>query len=343
MVGKDLTLKGLEVFRAVARTGSIQAVAAETGQSISTISHHLKSLEHQLGVGLIDHGRRPMVLTPAGAVFLQHVEEGLRIIRRGEVELTSGSLREVRNLRLGLVDDFDGDIAPELAQMLAQLMPKCIFRHKTRASHEIHALLAEHRLDVAVAARPASELPGIVEYPLMRDPFVVAVPASSPHSAEDLIAGRGNLPFLRYPKSQMIGSQIETNLRRRRLSFERRYELESNQMLLAMVAGGAGWAITTAVSFMRAKRLHQDISLQPFPGASGSFDRSLSLFTSEVYAQSVPQTIFTILHSLIGRRIVEPAIAEMPWLASALIMINPAEGEMAPANVVRNPDSNQRH
>ena len=53
MISKDLTLKGLEVFQAVAKLGSIQAVAEETGLSISTVSHHLKALENGLGVSLV--------------------------------------------------------------------------------------------------------------------------------------------------------------------------------------------------------------------------------------------------------------------------------------------------
>jgi DNA-binding transcriptional LysR family regulator len=43
----------------------------EAGLSISTVSHHLRSLEAQLGVTLLNHARRPMTLTPVGAVFLK--------------------------------------------------------------------------------------------------------------------------------------------------------------------------------------------------------------------------------------------------------------------------------
>ena len=338
MPGKDMTLKGLEVFRAVARMGSMQAVAAEMSLSISTVSHHLKTLETGLGVNLLDHGRRPMVLTAAGAVFLRHVDEGLRQIRRGEIELTSASLEEARILRLGLVDDLDGDIAPELAQMLAQLMPDCIFRHKIRPSHEILEMVSGDKLDVAVATRPHHEIPDLIDYPLLRDPFMVAIPAFSEISAEDYIAGRGDIPFLRYAKSQLIGSQIETNLRRSRLTYERRYELESNQMLLAMVAGGAGWAITTAVSYMRARRFHGRIALAPFPGKE--FARSLSLFTTELYPAAVPRAIYTILHTLIERHIVKPAVTEMPWLRGSLMTLNAGESGPDARDVGALPKSN---
>lgn len=331
MTTNGLTLKGLEVFEAIAKTGSVQAVAAETGLSISTVSHHLRSLEQGLGVDLLDHSRRPMVLTPAGSVFVRHVEEGLRAIRRGEIELTSGNIIEARVLRLGLVDDFDGEIGSELAELLAHFMPKCIFRHRTRPSHEILNLLTANDLDIAVATRPQNDIPGLIEYPLLKDPFVVASPAAHAATAEDHIAGKGKLPFLRYPQSQMIGQQIETQLRRNRLDFEKRYELESNQMLLSMVAGGSGWAITTAASYMRTNRLHGQIRISPLP--IRRFSRSISLFTTEIYTQTVAELIHAAIRRLIRQRFIDPAVADMPWLANAFALMGDDQISRTDANL----------
>ena len=67
---------------------------------------------------LLDHSRRPMVLTPSGTIFLRYVDEGLSLIHRGEIELTSGNLIESRTLRLGVVDDFENDVTPELVLSL---------------------------------------------------------------------------------------------------------------------------------------------------------------------------------------------------------------------------------
>jgi hypothetical protein len=55
----------------------------------------------------------------------------LRLIRSAESEMISGDLSQARDLRLGLVEDFDSEIAPELAQLLATEMPKCTFHHFT--------------------------------------------------------------------------------------------------------------------------------------------------------------------------------------------------------------------
>ena len=49
----------------------------------------------------------------------------------------------IRQLRLGLIDDFDTDVAPALTLELARMLPNCSFEHYSRPSHEILQLLAD--------------------------------------------------------------------------------------------------------------------------------------------------------------------------------------------------------
>ncbi|MGI9391823.1 MAG: LysR family transcriptional regulator [Boseongicola sp.] len=307
-----LSLRGLEIFQLLAKSGSVQKVASDTGLSISTVSHHLKNLEDSLGVGLMDHSRRPMILTPSGSIFLRHIEDGLRMIRRGEIELTSGNLVEARELRFGIVDDFDSEVAPELAEFLARAMPRCTFKHHTRPSHEILGLLLDQKLDVGVATRPTGDAPGLVEYPVLYDPFILSTPIDCEEAPEDLLSGNAKLPLLRYARSQIIGQLIEAQLRRLRVSLPNRFEMESNHSVLGMVAEGGGWAITTPASYARAKRFHGRIALRPFPGRG--FARTISLFTTEVYPQPAAEIILETLRRLIARHVVDPITAQHPWL-----------------------------
>ena len=322
----NLSLRGLEIFQLLAKSGSVRKVAAETGLSISTISHHMRSVEESLGVELMDHSRRPMALTPAGSIFARHVEDGLQAIRRGETELTSGDLTQVRELRFGIVDDFDSEVAPELAQFLAIAMPKCTFKHHTRPSHEILRLLYEQKLDMGVATRPIADTSGLVEMQLLRDPFVIALPATSDEAPEHFLAGRSKLPLLRYSQNQIIGTLIEAQLRRTRTNLPNRFELESNQSILGMVAEGSGWAVTTPASFVRAKRFHEKIVLHPFPGKG--FSRTLSLFCSEYYPLNSADLIAQSLRRLISRYFVNPISQKYTWLMHDLRILENAEEEV---------------
>ncbi len=319
MKKSKLSLKWLEIVQLVARTGSVQGAADEAGLSVSTASHHLRRLEDSLGVSLFDHTRRPMRVTPAGAVFLRYTDEALRILRKAEVEAQSGDLSETRNLSLALVEDFDSEIAPELARILAAGMPNCAFRHLTRPSHDILALLRNRDIDIGVATRPQFDQSDLTEYPLLRDPFVLAVPASLGIAPEDYIADKSGLPLLRYSQSQIIGIQIEQHLRRLRLSLPNRFEFESTQSIMNTVAEGDGWTITTPTNHMRARRFNRAISLIPFPGKG--FARYLSVFTNDALADNLVVSVNSTLRQLVQSRAIDPMVERQPWLAEIFTLL----------------------
>ncbi|WP_406645378.1 LysR family transcriptional regulator [Aliisedimentitalea scapharcae] len=315
----DPSLKALEVFQLVARLGSVQAVAVESGLSISTVSHHLKSLEAQVGVALLDHKRRPMVLTPQGAVFLKYVEEALRLIRKARSEAVAGDTIGVRSLRLGLIEDFDSDIAPQLAVQLAETMPFCDFSHFTRPSHDILHLLRNRRIDIGLASRPVETVSDLQESQMLRDPFVLALPVGYHATPEATLAGDTDLPLLRYSTGQIVSGQIEAHLRRLRLSHPQRFEIESNQTIMAMIAAGAGWAITTPLCYMRAKRFQGQVRLHPFPGKG--FARYISLFASPECSEPMATMVGAALRSLLERNVVRPLTDDHPWLCDSFRML----------------------
>lgn len=309
----DLSFKRLKIFQLAANQGSVQAAAHEMGLSISTVSHHLKGLEDDLGVSLLDHGRRPMTLTPQGAAFLRRVDEALKTLDQARAELALSNMADARHLRLGLIEDFDSDLGPELAVLLAKGMPKCDFAHFTRYSSDILDMLQRNRLDVGIASRAEADPGRLREMTLCRDPFVLAVPAHSPLDLTLLLNGHTDLPLLRYAHDQHIRTQIETQLRRLKIDLPVRFEIESNQTMMAMIAAGAGWAITTPTCYFRARRFHRQVTLHPFP-AKG-FARYVSLFAREEVASDVVSTINQAMRTLIETRLVLPATEAIPWLA----------------------------
>ena len=312
MKKSKLSLKWLDAFLLTARSGAVQDAAQEAGLSISTVSHHLRSLEDALGVALFDHTRRPMPLTPAGAVFHRHVDEAMRLLRKAEVEVQSGALTETRDLSLGLIEDFDSEIGPELARSLAAGMPKCRFRHLTRPSHELLALLRQQDLDIAIATTPQFDPDDLLQMPLLRDPFVLAVPAGATEPPDDYLAGRSALPLLRYSANQIMASQIEQQLRRLRIALPGQFEFESNQSLMNMVAEGNGWAITTPLNYIRAHRFQRQVTLMPFPGKG--FARYISVFSTELGPDAAITSVTGTMRRLIAEQAIAPTVERMPWL-----------------------------
>ncbi len=317
---KELSLKGLELFQICAREGSLQAAVRETGLSVSTVSHHLRNLEDHLGVALLDHSRRPMMLTPKGQAFLRNIDDALHIIRMAKAEATSGTITETSHLRIGTIEDFDSDILPELAVFLANQMPRCEFLYQTDTSHAIIDMLRNRHLDLGVTTSPTERMRDLQETPLLREPFVVVLPALHDDSVQDIVAGRSTLPFLRYPGTQMIARQIEQQLRRTGLSLPHRVACGNNQTLMGMVAAGAGWTITTPLLFSRAQRFQSKLKMRAFPGKR--FARQLVIVTTPDCSRSVLRMVDTHLRALMTRHTIDPLIKQAPWLSGEFSLLS---------------------
>lgn len=312
MVMKGLTLRGLEVFEALARTGSVAQAAEITGLSQPSVSQQLRNLEKALGTDLVDHGRRPMRLTQAGRSFLARTEAVLAELQIAQSELSVMDLGHLTTLSIGLIDDFDNDLTPRLATLLADSLTRSKFKLITLPSLDLFAELEAQRLHLAVSAHSGEVLEGVVEYPLVQDPFILVAPKDT--GGADAL--RKGLPFLRYAREQLISRQIEGHIARKQLEFEERFEIGSHLALMAMVARGLGWTITTPLGFMRAARFHD--RLEAFPAPFGNFSRTISLFTRTDWSDQVPREVAGMMRRLMQSQIVDPALAQLPWLNGQL-------------------------
>lgn len=306
-----MTLRGLEVFVALAHTRSLAQAAKDTDLSQPSVSQQLRNLETAFGCALMDRSTRPMALTSAGRRLLPRAERALMELARAEADLTRADLGHLDHLALGMIDDFDATLTPRLAADLAETLHHCRFRLITAPSRDITDRLLSGALDMGVAARPMTGVERLIEQPIVRDPFLLVAPRNHIQN-NTLETIQSTLPLLRYPQEQVIGQQIETHLGPDLTPFASRFEIGSHQAMMALVARGLGWAITTPLGYMRAARLHDDIAALPLPYAPCA--RQISLFASPDWGADIPRDIADQIRSLLHDQILLPALALMPWL-----------------------------
>ncbi|MAC80145.1 MAG: LysR family transcriptional regulator [Rhodobacteraceae bacterium] len=316
---KGVTLRGLEVFEALAAHGSVAAAAEATGLSQPAVSQQLTNLEKALGTTLVERARRPMRLTRAGRGFLARTENALRELRIAQSELSVMDLSDLPALDIGLIDDFDNDLTPRLVTVLADSLTRCRFKLITAPSREISQAMIDGVFHIAVAASSGEVLDGVVEYPLVRDPFVAVAPRDRVSDADQLLEDLADLPFLRYAGDQLIARQIEALLSRHGLAFEERFEIGSHPALMAMVARSIGWAITTPLGYMRATRFHDDLSCFPLPFSGAA--RTISLFARSDFTSTVPLDVAQTMRRLVQGHMIDPAVGRLPWLGGELKVI----------------------
>lgn len=316
---KDLSLRALELFQLVAKRGSLKAVALETGASLSTVSHHLKGLEDHLGVDLFNHARRPLTLTPTGQRFLDSIDAPLLALREARAEASAGDTGQARSLRIGSIEDFDSDIVPELAVYLASQMPHGDLTFHTDSSLGVIEALRQRQLELGISTCPSDPPPDLKQTMLLKDPFVLILPPGQEDQIPKIFDGSSDLPFIRFPGTQIIARQIHAHLRRMGHSFPRRFESGNSQTLMALVAAGAGWSITTPLLFARGRRFHDRVQMYPFPAKS--FSRSLAVYSTPDCSGAILDLTVEKLSELIEDMAISRVHQIAPWLRSSFHLL----------------------
>jgi DNA-binding transcriptional LysR family regulator len=93
---------GIEIFLAIVREGSLRAAARSLGIGAPAVSHHLNTLEGELGVGLLSRTTRSVELTAAGRALLEGAAPAYSEITRAVEQARQAGRAETGTLRLSL-------------------------------------------------------------------------------------------------------------------------------------------------------------------------------------------------------------------------------------------------
>ncbi len=96
-----MNIKQLEVFLAVARTGSFSKGAEATFITQSTVSQHIHALEREYALQLLDRTSKGALLTEAGKLLAQHAGRIVADIHATELAMQRFKGAEVAELKVG--------------------------------------------------------------------------------------------------------------------------------------------------------------------------------------------------------------------------------------------------
>jgi LysR family hydrogen peroxide-inducible transcriptional activator len=172
-----VSLKQLRYFSAVARTRHFGAAAEHCAVSQPALSMQIQELEKELGLQLLERGRKGAGLTASGREIAACAARVLADVR--------DLVDKARHLSAGFSGPFRLGAIPSIAPyLLPQLLPLIRTRHPDLDLHlretQTQRLLDElvdGDLDLVLLALPVDH-PGVETLPLFEDRFLLAVPAS---------------------------------------------------------------------------------------------------------------------------------------------------------------------
>jgi DNA-binding transcriptional LysR family regulator len=333
-------LNALRAFLTVAATGSMTDAASRLGITQSAISQTIRKLEETAGVVLVDRGSRPLQLSLAGRALQRHaaplVEDAdalLSLVRHAASE-------RLVELRVGIIDSFAATVGPSLIRDLLEVASSVSFRSGL-ALHQAEGLLA-HDLDLIITSEPLDELDGLARHMIASEPFVLLrpvgaggaapaaptaaqaplrsgrppPPATAFRNAGDLAALAADAPLIRYSARSQIGARIDRHLRRIGVRAARFLEVDTTDALLAMVASGLGWAISTPLCLLQMQARLEEVRVGPLPGPA--FERQLYLICRAAEHAALSARIATRSREILARDCLPRLRRALPWLPEPL-------------------------
>jgi DNA-binding transcriptional LysR family regulator len=208
---ENVTLDDLRVFISVYQTGNLSAVARDLGCTQSAVSQHIKRLERQTGLALVERQPRGVAPTRAGRILYQAALAGL-----ASLEAAFGQLGELRDGRGGTVSISTGGVSVRhfMAEAIAAFRrehPRVTLEFcSAYSTAQCLELLHDGQVDLAWITLGQPQ-PGIQQRPVIDLPWVLVTHADDPLAALDCI-GPGELAAIRYiayPENSASRRQLE--------------------------------------------------------------------------------------------------------------------------------------
>lgn len=208
-----VTLEDLRVFVTVYQTGNLSAAARTLSCSQSAVSQHIKRLEKQTGLALIERRSRGVAPTQAGRVLYQAALTGI-----GSLDAALRHLGELRNGTGGTVSVTTGGVT--VRHFMASAIASFRSRHpdvnlefrSAFSTRRCIELLHEGQMDLAWITL-APPMPGIQQRPVLNLPWVLVVHADDPLAARDSIdpGDLAAIRYLAYPEGSTSRQRLEEN------------------------------------------------------------------------------------------------------------------------------------
>lgn len=233
-----MDLTQLEMFNAVAETGSITAAAQRVHRVPSNLTTRIRQLEDDLGVELFIRENQRLRLAPAGHSFLAYSKRILELVAEAR-EVVSGD--EPQGIfSLGSLESTAAVRIPDVLATFNQRYPKIQFDLATGPSGTMIDGVLEGTLSAAFVDGPVAH-PSLEGMPVYREEMMIVAHAGHEEirraqqvNGASIYAFRANCSYRRHFESWFQADHAMPG---------KIHEMESYHGMLACVIAGAGLAM----------------------------------------------------------------------------------------------------
>ncbi|MFJ3456402.1 LysR family transcriptional regulator [Scandinavium goeteborgense] len=233
-----MDLTQLEMFNAVAQTGSITQAAQKVHRVPSNLTTRIRQLEADLGVELFIRENQRLRLSPAGHSFLRYSQQILALVDEARMVVAGDEPQGL--FSLGSLESTAAVRIPTTLALYNQRYPKIQFDLATGPSGTMIDGVTEGRLSAAFVDGPVMH-PNLEGVPVYQEEMMIVTPKghapvkrASDVNGTSIYAFRANCSYRRHFESWFHADRATPG---------RIHEMESYHGMLACVIAGAGLAM----------------------------------------------------------------------------------------------------
>tara|TARA_R110002126_G_scaffold92837_1_gene220154 strand:+ start:38235 stop:39176 length:942 start_codon:yes stop_codon:yes gene_type:complete len=237
-----MDIKQLRYFCAIIDHGSITRASQRLNIAQPALSLHIKKMEEELGVRLLDRGKFGIRPTEAGTLLAQRARSLLDDFSRIEDDIRTLDRDPTGVVRIGLPGTISSIVALPLIEASRQRYPRIKLNIAEAMSGFISDWLTEGRVDLAILYETARH-GGTVSELLLEEELVVLWPGNADCPSELDLAELGDIPMILPSTAHGLRIQIDAALDACGIVPNVAMEIDSYANIKRLVAAGFGASI----------------------------------------------------------------------------------------------------
>lgn len=242
-----MDLHQLRVFDSAVRTGGFTQASRELHLSQSTISQHIRQLEHELGCQLFMRVGKRVLLTEAGELLRGH---GERILQ--DVKNVEAAIRELNGMQRGTVRLGTGATTliyqlPPVLEAFQKRFPKIELVIVSDTTDVLVREVQAQRLDLALVMMPAAGS-DLQLTPLCEEELLIALPSRHPLAKKErlTVSDLRELRFILYEKKTVMRGLVDGFFASLGVTPQLAMVMENIEAIKSLVSTGLGASVLPA-------------------------------------------------------------------------------------------------
>lgn len=262
-----MNLQQLKIIIALSDGKTLQEIAADLRLTQPTVSFHLRKLEEELGIPLVQKNSRSLRLTEAALEILPYAKRATALLDEARMRINERRGLSRRSLRIGASFTPATFFMPPYLQLFQQQHPELQMFMIVNRANRVLELLRQYEIDVALVSLAAAGSGELIQHRLAEDELVLVFSPSHPLAEREQIRvdDLESQTFLLHEPGSTSRELTDEWAAQTGLQFASRMELGAIETIKEAIKHGIGVGVLPRRSVLR-ETASGELCARPLPG-----------------------------------------------------------------------------